>query len=184
MRLERAIQELHRPVWVDELLEAQHKQSRASVKQAARLESALAEQRTSITELAAKLDRNDRAAGLHARAQSYEPLFDALDALDEARRLCVQPELAAGLALIAERIVRFCEQAGFRRSDGLGGPPDARICRVVGAEPRPGWPNGHVSRSVQAAILHGERVLREGRAIVVSADFELTKERANEGVGH
>lgn len=160
-----------RPSWVDELLEALQKQSRAVVKQSARVEAALTEQAARIEQLA-RAQEQARERTIVERAREYTPLFDALDALDEARRVAADPHLRTGLSLVAERVHGFCAQAGFQRLELNGALPDARVCRVVGTEPGTGAPAGCVQRVVRAAVVHGERVIREGEVIVIAPESQ------------
>jgi len=149
-----------------------HKQGRATVKQSARLEAALAEQAALITQLSQKLERaaaREHEPDVRSLALRFAPLFDALDALDEAARLATEPHLATGLALVRQRVQSFCEQSGFRRTEATGRALDPRLCRIVGTESRAGVATGTVLSVVRAAILHTDRLVREGEVIVASS---------------
>ena len=178
--------EPERPTWVNELLEAVQKQSRGAVKQGARVEAALAEQADRITELGEMLEREAVGARELAQAElaeQYAPLFDALDALDEAGHLVEEPHLAAGLKLVGERVQGYCAQAGIRRIADTGRTPDARLFRIVGTESRPDMVGGAVSRVVRAAIVHADRVLREG-AVIVASSVQHRVEGEDERLGN
>lgn len=173
------------PSWAAELLEALQKQGRTQVKQAARLEATLAEHATRIAELGADLARQrerEQEQSARALAHEYTPLFDALDALDEAQRSTADPHVRTGLALVSERVQQFCERAGFARIDALGRPADPRRFRVIGTEPLAHGPAGYVQRVVRAAIVHGEQLVREGEVII--GGLPVDEERRDEHVGN
>jgi molecular chaperone GrpE (heat shock protein) len=91
----------------------------------------------------------------------FELLLDAADLLDDAARLSPSPDHAEGLAGIRERLEQFLSEAGLRRVARLDGPLDPRHFRVVGRED-----DGVRPRVVRAAILEGERLVREGEVIL------------------
>ena len=153
-----------RPTWADELLEALQKQSRSVVKQGARLDASLGELDSRVAALHDALKAS--AAPAATPAIRLDDVFDALDALDEARRLADEPHLAAGLARVSERLCRFCERAGYTRLAPVGELPDARLLRIVGTEHDTGIGTGRVTRVVRAAIVAGTTLVREGEAIL------------------
>lgn len=168
---------LERPAWVDELAAALQKQTRAATKQTARLEAAVGELDARVAQLAAELGqtRGANEAFEANEAESYELVFDALDALDAARELAADPHLAEGLARVGERLELFCASRGFRRVTSLGAAPDGNLMRVVGTE-RSAQPPGQVLRVVRAALLRGEQLVREG-SVIISAREEQHGQR-------
>jgi molecular chaperone GrpE (heat shock protein) len=149
---------------VGELLEALQKQSRSMVKQGARLDASLGALDARVGALQDALKAS--AAPAAPTAIRLDEVFDALDALDEARRLVDEPHLSAGLARVCERLCRFCERAGYTRLAPVGELPDARLLRVVGTEQDAGIGTGRITRVVRAAIVTGTTLVREGEAIL------------------
>ncbi len=151
----------------DEILEAIQKQTRAAAKQSARFEAAFGALEERLATLASKLEQRSLVtAQVVAPELNLDPVFDALDGLDAARTLAHDPHLAEGLQRVADRLEQLCEQHGYRRLSGVGMAPDPRVMRVVGTDPRCDLPRGVVSRVVRAALLRGDRVVREGNVIV------------------
>jgi len=91
----------------------------------------------------------------------FDLLLDAADLLDEAVRISPSPEYAAGLAGIRDRLERFLTEAGLQRMARIDGAPDPRRFRIVGREG-----DGSRPRVVRAAVLEGERLVREGEIIL------------------
>jgi molecular chaperone GrpE (heat shock protein) len=157
-----------RPEWVDELLEASRKQARTSAKQAARSEGLLeqtSQELVALTQAVSKLN-----ASAKRDEPDYTELFDALDGLDMAQGLCAEPALSEGLSLVARRIERFCARQGYARSVTPGQKPRADWVRVVGVEPS-AMAAGCITRTVRAAVLCGDRVVREGEVIVSGGEM-------------
>jgi molecular chaperone GrpE (heat shock protein) len=152
------------PPWVDALLEITQKHARSLAKHGARVEASLGEVLAQVTALQQQATRAAPAA--ERNEVSYEEIFDALDALDEAQQVAREPHLASGLRRVSERLIRFCERQGFSRASAIGSPPDPRTMRVVGAEPCADVPRGAVARVVRAPIVTANRVVREGEVIV------------------
>lgn len=157
------------PPWVDDLLEAVQKQTRAAAKQAARVETAFSELDAQLTVLASAAKKQAAPNASEPRASPearFDDLFDALDALDEAQQLAREPHLAEGLARVRERLLKFCERAGYTRLVPLGEPLDPKVMRAVGTEAAEGVDKGRITRVVRAAIFAGAKLVREGEAIV------------------
>lgn len=98
-----------------------------------------------------------------------DDLLDALDLLDRATdslMACGQAASAQGLLGIAARLARVLEGASLRRVGAPGEAIDARLFRVAGTDDRAELPNGVITRVVRAAVLEGERVVREGEVFV------------------
>jgi molecular chaperone GrpE (heat shock protein) len=153
-----------RPTWADELLEGLQKQSRTLVKQGARLDASLGALDARVGALHDVLKASPASAA--PTAIRLDDVFDALDALDEARRLVDEPHLSVGLSRVSERLCRFCERAGYTRLAPVGELPDARLLRVVGTEHDTGIGTGRITRVVRAAIVAGTTLVREGEAIL------------------
>ena len=167
-----------RPAWVGELLDALQKQTRAAAKQAARFEAGLGELDARVIGLAESIKKSASSAVPAAQRARYDEVFDALDALDEAQLRAVEPHLAQGLTRVSERLLRFCERAGYSRIVPRGEQPDPRVVRVVGSEPGIGVDRGRVTRVVRAAVVAGAELVREGEVIVSSERAGLTTEGA------
>lgn len=102
----------------------------------------------------------------------WDDLLDALDRIEDAGRAvdrAAAPGFAEGLDAVIEKLERFLAQAGMARRSTRGVPPDGRLFRVVGTEPTAEVPVGTIARVVRAAVLAGERVVREGEVIVRSS---------------
>jgi molecular chaperone GrpE (heat shock protein) len=151
-----------------EVLDALQKLSRATAKQSARLEAAIGESDARLTTLLEALRKQSAASSAREApdAARYDELFDALDALDEARALAREPHLYDGLLRVRDKLLRFLERAGYSRVAEDSGVPDGRLMRVVGTEPRSELAPGTITRVVRAAIVAGGRVVREGEVIV------------------
>jgi|GEM_PF-6914941 len=149
---------VERPSWADEVLESMQKQARATAKQSARLEASVADLDARLSELGATTRAREAA--------DFGDLFDALDALDAARALTSEPHLAEGLARVQAKLVGFSVRRGFSRVATRGELPDARLMRVVGTERSVEIAAGLVSTVVRAAIVSGDKVVREGEVLV------------------
>jgi molecular chaperone GrpE (heat shock protein) len=148
-----------------EILEAIQKASRAQARLTARFDAIESKIEGGFMDLRAAI-----AAAAPARtSMRWDDLLDAMDLLDEAVRLVgttVGREAADGLQGIGSRLDRFLAQSGLAR---LGVPErldDGRRFRVVGTEDLPDRPDGVVVRLVRAAVLDGERVVREGEVTI------------------
>ena len=153
-----------RPPWVDELAQGLQKQSRAAAKQAARLEALIWDCSADLR--LAREERGRSASAVATREEPYDDLFDALDALDQARLMAGEPHLVEGLSRVQLRIQQFCERAGFARIGAVGQPVDAASMRIVGTERAGEVPAGSISRVVCAAIRRRGQLVREGQVIV------------------
>ncbi|MDC0713145.1 nucleotide exchange factor GrpE [Stigmatella sp. ncwal1] len=150
------------------LLDAVQKSSRAHARLTLqvedlerKLEGGLSEMRGTLQSLKATGPGRPPASEPH-----WDVVLDALDLLDEAVRVA-SPELAPGLAGVAARLENFLVSSGLTRLVPAGHPADGRVFRVVGTEPHVGLPEGAVVRVVRAAVLRGDRLVREGEAITV-----------------
>lgn len=152
----------------EEVLDALQKLSRATAKQSARLEAAIGESDARLSTLLEELRKQSDASPTRGApdAVRYDELFDALDALDEARALAREPHLSEGLVRVRDKLLRLLERAGYSRVAEGAGVPDGRLMRVVGTEPRADLAPGTITRVVRAAIVARGRVVREGEVIV------------------
>jgi len=176
-----------RPPWVDEVLDALRRQARSALKASAGMEAALGQSAAELKALRAevrKLAQLSAERATSADRPDFDPLFDALDALEQAVDVTREPHQQAGLRRVMQRIEHFCALAGYRRVCGHGQAPDPGLMRVVGSEPVPGMAAGQVSRTVRAAIVRGQTLVREGEVVVVAPDVIVAaKEDAHEQLG-
>lgn len=164
------------PAWAQELADQLQKGVRAQARVGLRvdeverkLEAGFADLRDGMQGLA--------ASGARPEELDWDPLLDALDLLDQAARSARSRsvELADGLDGVRLRIEQFLRQTGISRVSPDGRPPDGRCFRVVGTLARPDLAEGTVARTIRAAVLQGERLLREGE-VLVSAGAETPDE--------
>ncbi|MHB8874237.1 MAG: nucleotide exchange factor GrpE [Myxococcaceae bacterium] len=151
------------PAWADELFELARKTARAQARLALKLEDLEAKVEGGFTELR----QSARAAPAPASPTSlrWDDLLDAMDLLDEASRSAADASVADGLRQVLARLERVLAQASLVRHATPGAAPDGRLFRVVGAHLEETLPDGVVSRVVRAAVLCGDRVLREGEVL-------------------
>ncbi len=108
----------------------------------------------------------------------WNELLDAADALDEAvlhAERTGQGGLTEGLRGVAARIGQFLAQSEVRRLSPLGEPPDPACFRVVGTiegntalgAANAAHEDGCIAQVIRAAVLEGNRVLREGEVLIV-----------------
>jgi molecular chaperone GrpE (heat shock protein) len=154
-----------RPGWVDELAELLQKSLRAQARLAITLEDLERKVEGGFEDLRRVIAEAARGAE-GADSGSWDDVLDALDVLGHAMHEAGDPRLRAGLWGIEQRLERVLARAGFVRHGAPGAPPDGRICRVVGSEPRADLPAGVVARVVRAAVTRGGRVVREGDVVV------------------
>jgi molecular chaperone GrpE (heat shock protein) len=158
------------PPWATLLLDAVQKSSRAQARLSLhvedlerKLEGGLAELRGSLSSL--------RSATTSGNSSGSEPpwdeFLDALDLLEEASRVAADAALASGLLGVAARLDRFLTASGITRLASIGHIPDGRLFRIVGTQPHPSFAEGAIARVVRAAAQRGERLIREGEAIIV-----------------
>ena len=157
------------PPWSTLLLDAVQKSSRSQARLALhvedlerKLEGGLAELRGSLSSL-----RGAPSGNSSERESPWDELLDALDLLEEASSVAADAALASGLMGVAARIERFLAASGITRLASIGHMPDGRLFRIVGTQPHPSFAEGSIARVVRAAALRGERLIREGEAIIV-----------------
>ncbi|MFY0566373.1 nucleotide exchange factor GrpE [Archangium lansingense] len=158
------------PTWGTTLLDAVQKSSRAQARLSLRvedlerkLEGGLAELRGSLSSLRGATSGNSSSGS----EPPWDDLLDALDLLEEASRVAADEALASGLMGVAARLERFVTASGLTRLASIGHIPDGRLFRIVGTQPHPSFAEGAIARVVRAAALRGERLIREGEAIIV-----------------
>ncbi len=158
------------PPWATALVELVQKvtrsQARGQVQSEGlerKVEAGFADLRQQVGELA--------RAGAGGRDLDWDPLLDALDGLAEAETVAreLSAPLVAGLRGIAERLATFASEAGLTRIDTAGAQPDGRFYRVVGTTERADVEAGAIVRVVRAAVLRGERLIREGECVIAVA---------------
>ncbi|WNG56894.1 nucleotide exchange factor GrpE [Archangium gephyra] len=157
------------PTWGTLLLDTVQKSSRAQARLALhvedlerKLEGGLAELRGSLSSL-----RGATSGNPSGREPPWDELLDALDLLEEASRVAADAALASGLMGVAARLERFLTSSGITRMTSIGHIPDGRLFRIVGTQPHPSFAEGAIARVVRAAALRGERLIREGEALIV-----------------
>lgn len=96
------------------------------------------------------------------------PVLDALDRLDEAQRVTSveHPAVAQGLASIGARLEGFLGAMGIERRAQPGGAVNPQLFRVVGVEASEEVEDGMVTRVIRAAVVRGDRLIREGEVLV------------------
>lgn len=170
-------EERERPEWADELLSAVQKQTRAAAKQSARLEQAIGELTENVNALREQVQKDqaqhktEHDSARQASAAPPQELFEALDALNEALRVTREPHLAEGLSRVRDRLVQSCARQGYTLLGARGERPDGRFLRIVGTEAGTDAVRGTISRVVRAAVLEGDRLVREGEVIVCVEDY-------------
>ncbi len=153
------------PPWAAALVEAVQKSMRAQARLTLQVEDLDRKLEGGMAELRDVLSSLKEVAEAAAEPR-WDDLLDALDLMDEAVRVS-GPVLGPGLERVASRFARFLEQSGLTRLAPVGHPPDGRLFRVVGTQANPRLPEGVIAQVVRAAVLQGERVVREGEAITV-----------------
>lgn len=151
------------------LVDAVQKSSRAQSRLALhvedlerKLEGGFAELRGSLSSL-----RGATSGSTSEREPPWDELLDAMDLLEEASRVATDAALASGLMGVVARLERFLTTSGITRLASIGHIPDGRLFRIVGTQPHPSFAEGAIARVVRAAALRGERLIREGEAIIV-----------------
>lgn len=154
---------------MDELLESVQKLARAQAKQLVRVEGLENKLEGGFTEIRAGL------AAMASRVSSggslnWNELLDAMDVLEEACRSVEERgerEVASGLRGALNRLDRFLsEQAGLSRIHQTNGTPDGKLFRIVAVDDRLGSPESVITRVVRAAVLRGDKLIREGELII------------------
>ena len=153
------------PAWAVELIEASQKIARSQAKTVARVEAVEAKLEGGFADLRSAVT----AARPAAAPARLDPLLDALDILDEARRALAAAGSAPveqGLAGVTERLESFLAASGLSRHAVAGEPLDGKLFRVVGTVERADMPDGAPAQVVRAAALAGGRVVREGEILI------------------
>lgn len=153
------------PEWAREFLDALQKVARSQARTAARVESLEAKLEGGFAELRGAV----ATAGARAESPRLDLVLDALDVLDEARRALLaagQAPSERGLAGVSERLERFLAASRLTRLVVADEPLDGRVFRVIGTLDRPDLPAGTPVEVVRAAVLSGDRVVREGEVLV------------------
>ena len=141
------------------VLETVQKSARAVAKLGLRFEQLESKVEAGFADLRAQLSRV-RNSSSDPRLP-FEILFDVADLLDEASRHAPSADHADGLSGICDRVEKFLREAGLNRVSQVGPELDARIFRVVGSSN-----SGDGIRVVRAAIVDGERLVREGEVLI------------------
>jgi len=153
------------PEWALEMLEAIQKVGRAQAKAAARVEGLESKLEGGFADVRSAV----AAARPATQSPKLDPVLDALDILDEARRSLVAAgwaQFEQGLGGVTERLERFLVDFGLARRALATEPLDGRLFRVVGTVERLDLPDGAPAQVVRAAALAGDRVVREGEVLV------------------
>jgi molecular chaperone GrpE (heat shock protein) len=146
------------------LADAVQKIARAQARMSLKLDDVEGKLEAGLQEL-----RQQQKQGNDDDDDGLDPVLDAVDLLEEAARTARRggdETLATGIAGIGARLSTFLGDAGVSRVGAAGVPPDPRLFRVVGTEP--GHPAGVVTRVVRAAVLSGDKVLREGEVLIAA----------------
>ncbi|MDP2340271.1 MAG: nucleotide exchange factor GrpE [Deltaproteobacteria bacterium] len=147
------------------LTDVVQKMSRAQARISLKLDDVEGKLEAGFTDL-----RNGQAAGGDDLPR-LDPVLDAVDLLEEAARsarLGGDPALAAGIASIGARLGTFLEDAGVARVGAVGAAPDPRLFRVVGTESSDEREAGVITRVVRAAVLSGDKLVREGEVLIAA----------------
>jgi molecular chaperone GrpE (heat shock protein) len=159
--LRRALASEGAPPELGELLEASRKSARAQAKLALKVEELERKVEAGLADLRSRIE----AKG----ANGHDDLFDALDLLDQAALAVNEGRLDGvtdGLLGIGARLERAMGRAQLARVAPVGVKPDGARFRVVGTEEDASLPEGAVVRVVRAAIVSGDKVVREGEVTV------------------
>jgi GrpE. len=146
-----------------DIAEASQKIARTQARQGLLLEEIESKLEAGFADLRGMID----TVGLSSEASlSFDECFDAMDALEEAKRLAADEAHAQGLRAVIDRLERFLKRAGFERHTAAGETPDAHRFRVVGTEVSETLAPGKALRTVRAAIIRQGKLVREGEVIV------------------
>lgn len=157
--------EVGAPIWASELTEILQKTARAQAKLAVKLDDLSSRVDGGFTHLEAQHRRTEPVA---ASGLKWDDLLDAMDLLETAAgssEAQANPALAEGLQRVLLRLERMLSQGSLERRAARGVPADGRLFRVVGAHEEPSLPDGVVSRVVRAAVVSGDRIIREGEVL-------------------
>ncbi len=152
------------PGWANEMIELFQKTARAQAKLAVKLDDLSSRVDGGFTHLEAL----QRAEPIAPSDLKWDDLLDAMDLLETAAgssEAQASPALAEGLRRVLQRLERMLSQGSLERRASPGAAPDGRLFRVVGTHEEPGLPDGVVSRVVRAAVVRGDRVIREGEVL-------------------
>lgn len=147
------------------LADAVQKSSRAQARLLLKLEDVDGKVEAGFEEM-----RQRQTKPMAAVVPRVDPILDAVDLLAEAEHAARErgdAALADGLAGIGRRLAEFIEDQGMSRRGAVGEIADARLFRIVGTEAA-ALPAGAITRVVRAAVVAGDKVVREGEAIVAS----------------
>lgn len=155
------------PSWGSALLEFAQKSSRAQARCGALIEELERKLEGGFEELRQAVQS---ASGASVQPPlPWEELWDALDAIENAGRVpgsTLPAGVDEGLRRVLARLERFLAHAEMSRVVPVGDRPDGRLFRVVGTLEQPDLPEGVVARVVRAAIVRGDRVVREGEVLI------------------
>lgn len=145
------------------------KVARAQAKLSVRLDD-IADGLAGLTSRLEHLHSASAASGAPNPAQLVDPspILDALDRLDDARRMLAadRPEIEEGLAALGARLEAWLDSVGVQRVAACGVPVDPASFRVIGVEVRAGAYDGEVTRVVRAAARRGAALIREGEVLI------------------
>lgn len=157
------------PAWVDELLGLMQKSARTRAWLGLRLDDIERKIEGGFASLQETLRQPAQPGpGPQAEVWVWDDLLDAMDLLEEAIQTASSqgdPAMADGLRGVLIRLERFLAQAQLERLGLPGLPPDGKLFRVVGTEQMPELAEGVITRVVRAAVLRGDRVVREGAVL-------------------
>lgn len=154
------------PDWAVELLEAVRKLGRSQAKGAALVESLEVKLEGGFADLRSAIAA---APSAPAAVPAFDAVFDALDILDEARRSLKamgSDPVERGLARVTERLEGHLADSGLSRRVVATMPLDGKVFRVVGTVQREDLPDGALAQVVRAAVVAGDRVVREGEILI------------------
>lgn len=155
---------------VSAVADAMHKVARVQARMSLKLEDLEGKLEAGFQEL--RLHNSSRSPADTGVLPKLDAVFDAVDLLEEAARTARasgNSALSEGIASIGLRLVEFIEQVGLSRVGATGVPPDARLFRVVGAEAGgQTHPAGVITRVVRAAVVKGNKIVREGEVLIAS----------------
>jgi hypothetical protein len=158
------------PPWLEQLLTLAQKSTRASARMALRLDDIERKLEGGFVSLRETLRQS---VPVDVSSLIWDDLLDAMDLLEEAVQTTStqgQGAMSDGLRGVLVRLERFLAQAQFERIGVPGAPPDGKLFRVVGTEHAPQLAEGVITRVVRAAVLQGERVVREGAVLTNRPD--------------
>jgi molecular chaperone GrpE (heat shock protein) len=154
---------------VDELLEGIQRLTRTHAKQALRVEGLESKLEGGFTEMRSQLAKLAVQSSSES-SLNWSELLDAMDILEEACRSLEERderEMAAGLRGALGRLDRFLsDQVGLSRINQTDGALNGKLFRIVAVDDRLGPSDSLTTRVVRAAVLRGDKLMREGELIV------------------